>query len=222
MTPTFDDVLRSVARLQELVPDAVLVGGSAAVLYAHHRASYDHDHVVADLSGRFDAVLGALESDPEWVLNRAVPGKIPLGRLGEIEAGVRQLIRRRPLETQIVEVPHGGTVVVPTPEETLRIKAYLLVKRNQTRDYIDVAALADRFGTDWAATTLTDIDSFYDEGTPGDSAVASQVVRQLGQPRPADSRTTANLGQYKELDPKWQSWPAIVSQCEAIADAMVG
>lgn len=222
MAHDFDEVLRSAARLQKLVPDAVLVGGSAAVLYAHHRASYDHDHVVADLSQRFDAVLGALESEPEWVLNRAVPGKILLGKLGEIEAGIRQLIRRRPLETQVVEVPHGGgTVVAPTPEETLRIKAYLLVKRNQTRDYIDVAALAERFGIDWAAATLTDIDSFYDEGTSGENEVASQVVRQLGQPRPADSRTTTNLGQYKQLDPKWQSWPAIVAQCQAIADAMV-
>jgi hypothetical protein len=32
--------------------------------------------------------------------------------------GIRQLIRRRPLETQMVEVPGGGTVVAPTPEET--------------------------------------------------------------------------------------------------------
>lgn len=222
MAYTFDDVLRSAARLQELVPDAVLVGGSAAVLYARHRTSYDHDHVVADLAQRFDAVLGALEADPDWVLNRAVPGKILLGSLGEIEAGIRQLIRRRPLETQVVDVPGDGTVVAPTPEETLRIKAYLLAKRNQARDYIDVAALADRFGIDWAAATLADIDAFYEEGSSGESAVASQVLRQLGQPRPQDSRTTAHLGGYKELTSKWQSWPAVVAQCQAIADAMIG
>jgi hypothetical protein len=47
-------VLESAARLQELVPDAVLVGGSAAALYAGHRDSFDHDHVLADLSDRFD------------------------------------------------------------------------------------------------------------------------------------------------------------------------
>lgn len=221
MAYDFDDVLRSAARLQNLVPDAVLVGGSAAVLYARHRTSFDHDHALADLGNRFDAVLEALESDPEWVLNRAVPGKILLGSLGEIEVGIRQLIRKRPLETQTVKVPGGGTVVAPTPEETLRIKAYLLVKRNQTRDYIDVAALADRFGIRWAAETLGDIDRYYDEGEPGEQAVAAQVVRQLGQPRPADSRTTANLGQYKQLDPKWQSWPAVIAQCHAIADAML-
>lgn len=92
-------VLESAARLQELVPDAVLVGGSAAALYAGHRDSFDHDHVLADLSDRFDIVLEALESEGEWVTNRVQPGKIILGQLGDIEAGVRQMIRKRPLET---------------------------------------------------------------------------------------------------------------------------
>lgn len=102
---SFDDVLESAARLQRLVPDAVLVGGSAAVLYARHRDSYDHDHVVIDLASRFDVVLEALESDPERVLNRVTPGKIILGSLGDIEAGVRQLMRRQPLEVQLVTLP---------------------------------------------------------------------------------------------------------------------
>ena len=39
-------VLESAARLQEVVPDAVLVGGSAAALWASHRTSFDHDHVL--------------------------------------------------------------------------------------------------------------------------------------------------------------------------------
>jgi hypothetical protein len=47
-----DDALEKAARLQELVPGAVLVGGSAAALHAHHRESLDHDHVVADLAER--------------------------------------------------------------------------------------------------------------------------------------------------------------------------
>lgn len=221
MGAVFDRILQSAARLQQLVPDAVLVGGSAAVLYAGHRISYDHDHVVADLSDRFDAVLEALEADPEWVLNRAVPGKILLGSLGGIETGVRQLIRRHPLETQVVELPDGATVVAPTAEETLRIKAYLMVKRNQVRDYIDVAALADRFGADWAAGVLNDLDAYYGQDDRAGDSVAAQLVRQLGEPRPADSRNTAKLGQYKELSPRWQSWGAIVAECHAIADTML-
>ena len=38
--PELVGVLESAARLQEVVPDAVLVGGSAAALWANHRFSY--------------------------------------------------------------------------------------------------------------------------------------------------------------------------------------
>src|SRR5699024_249665 len=88
--PTLAEVLESEARLQERVPDAVLVGGTAAALYAGHRASFDHDHVLTDLRDRFDVVLDALEREGDWVTNRVTPGKIVLGRPGEVEAGVRQ------------------------------------------------------------------------------------------------------------------------------------
>ena len=218
---SFEEVLRSAARLQALVPDAVLVGGSAAVYYAGHRESYDHDHVVADLGKRFDIVLEALESDPDWVLNRATPGKIILGSLGDIEAGIRQLMRRRPLETQTVQAPGAGPIRVPTAEETLRIKAYLIVKRNQARDYIDVAALSERFGVNWSASVLNRIDDYYDADVGDQTAVAAQLLRQLGDPRPKDSQTTRQLSSYKNLAPRWASWDAVVQQCTAIADAML-
>jgi hypothetical protein len=39
--PDFLKVLEFAARLQQLVPDTVLVGGSAAALYADHRLSLD-------------------------------------------------------------------------------------------------------------------------------------------------------------------------------------
>ena len=79
-SPELLAVLESASRLQQMVPDAVLVGGSAAALYAGHRDSYDHDHdrVLADLRDRFDVVLEALESEGEWVTNRVVPGKVIL------------------------------------------------------------------------------------------------------------------------------------------------
>src|SRR5216683_2118298 len=156
-SPELMAVLESASRLQQLVPDAVLVGGSAAALYAGHRDSYDHDHVLTDLRDRFDIVLEALESEGEWVTNRVVPGKVILGLLGDIEAGVRQMIRTRPLETTQVTLPSGRVLTVPTEEETLRIKAFLIVRRNQTRDYLDVAALADRQGLHEAAGILASI-----------------------------------------------------------------
>lgn len=153
-------MLESAARLQEIVPDAVLVGDSAAAVYAGHRESYDHDHVLVDLRDRFDIALEALESEGDWVTNRVQPAKLILGQLGDIEAGVRQLIRERPLESTEITVQSGRRLRVPTAEETLRIKAFLIVRRNQTRDYLDVAALSDRYGVEASARVLARIDDY--------------------------------------------------------------
>ncbi len=179
--PELVRVLESAARLQEVVPDAVLVGGSAAALWANHRFSYDH--VLQDLSDRFDAVLEAIEATDGWVTNWVTPGKIILGELGDIESGVRQLIRNRPLEVTEVELPSGQMLRVPTPDETLRIKGYLIVRRHQVRDYLDVAALSDRYGIPHAADVLRRIDTYYsDQRGPESEAVATQLARQLADP----------------------------------------
>jgi hypothetical protein len=220
-SPELLAVLESASRLQELVPDAVLVGGSAAALYAAHRDSFDHDHVLSDLRDRFDVVLDALESEGEWVTNRVRPGKLILGRLGDIEAGVRQLIRARPLETAEVSLPSGRMLRVPTAEETLRIKAFLIVRRNQTRDYLDVAALADRYGSFAAAEVLARIDDYYADQHGGGHGVAAQVARQLGDPRPADASTTQQLASYRNLAPRWHDWREVRAVCRELAAAMV-
>lgn len=220
--PDLAAVLESAARLQRLVPDAVLVGGSAAAYWAGHRDSFDHDHVVADLAERFDAVLDAVESTDGWVTNRVRYGKIILGELGGIETGIRQLIRSRPLETVEVRLASGSRLRVPTREEILRVKAYLVVFRNRVRDYLDVAALADALGTEHAARILAAIDDYYDAGgSGGEEPVATQVARQLADPRPADSRVLAQLDRYRNLDERWQDWGRVVAVCRAVATAMV-
>ncbi|BBZ55217.1 hypothetical protein MPHO_22090 [Mycolicibacterium phocaicum] len=215
-----DVVLESAARLQRLVPDAVPVGRSAAAFHARHRDSFDHDHVVRDLEQRFGAVLDALESDPEWVFNRSTPGKIIFGELGGIEAGVRQMIRTVPLEVEEVSLPSGQRIRVPTAEEALRIKGWLIIRRNQVRDYLDVAALSGELGIAWAASTLRDLDTFYADVNAGPDSVASQILRQLSEPRPKDSRVTTQLPAYKGLRAPWTDWDCVVQQCRAIADAM--
>ncbi|MCH7233107.1 hypothetical protein L0U85_19930 [Glycomyces sp. L485] len=217
-SPDLRAVLDSAARLQELVPDAVLVGGSAAALYAGHRDSYDHDHVVADLRDRFEVVLEALESEGEWVTNRVRPGKIILGSLGDIETGVRQLIRRRPLETAEIELGSGRSLRVPTPAETLRVKAFLIVRRNQTRDYLDVAALSARYGVERAAAVLGGIDEFYADQGSEEEGVRSQLIRQLSEPRPADFEVTAELIAYRNLSERWTDWSNVVAACAELAE----
>lgn len=218
---TLGRVLSSAAILQKSVSDAVLVGGSAAALYAGHRESTDHDHVLTDLRERFDLVLEALEATDGWVTNRVRPGKIILGSLGDIEAGVRQMIRKTPLETAQVKLASGDSVNVPTLDETIRIKAFLLVARNQTRDFLDVAALADSAGIERAAMIISTIDSYYADQHGDGDGVATQCTRQLSSPQPADAQVTNELAHYKGLAHRWHDWKETVTICQSIADAVI-
>lgn len=220
--PQFVALMESAAHLQRLVPGAVLVGGSAAILYADHRESRDHDHVLANLADRFEMVLDAVENDEGWATNRVTPGKVILGNLDGVEAGVRQMIRKTPLEVATVSVPSGGEVTVPTPEETLRIKAFLVVRRNQTRDYLDLAALSEWIGLDRAAGVLGQIDDYYaDQHGEGDG-VASQLVRQLSNPQPADHSVIDQLSSYRRLRQRWSNWSAVTEILGEVATRMVG
>lgn len=218
MEPSLEDVLDSAARLQELVPGAVLVGGSAALL-AHHRQSFDHDHVIEDLAERFDTILEHLEALGDWSMSRAQPAKIILGELGGIETGVRQLLRGRPLESVEMEV-RGKRLVVPSAAEILRIKAWLALSRNQTRDYLDIAALATAIGLEEAASVLTNIDDYYADLNHRPEAVATQLVRQLADPRPRDAEVTTQLANYKALDARWQDWSAVKAVLADLAERM--
>lgn len=201
-------ILEKAAELQAVVPNSVLVGGTAAALYANHRQSFDHDHVVSDLVERFDTILDNLEALGDWSLAKAQPGKIILGELGGIETGVRQMFRKRPLETIEIEVD-GRSLVVPTAEEILRIKAWLALSRNQTRDYLDTAALADYIGLEDAARVLRQIDEYYSDVNTRPEAVATQLIKQLADPRPRDFAVTEQLSNYKELDPRWHEWSTV-------------
>jgi hypothetical protein len=216
------ELFESAARLQAILNEdnTCLAGDSAASYYADHRFSVDHDHIVNDLSSRFALVLDALESQGDWVTNRVRPGKIILGELGGIEAGIRQLIRKTPLEVEAITLPSGSTLTLPTPNETLRIKAFLLAKRNQTRDYLDMAALAQRYGMPWAAHVLINIDAYYTDDHAVSDALASQIVMMLGDPHPKDL-AGINLSLYKGLDGEFTEWKNIAGTCSNIARTMI-
>lgn len=223
VSPTLQQVLASAARLQAVVPDAVLVGGAAAALYAGHRDSFDHDHVLTDLQDRYLQVLEAVEATEGWVtsVRASSPPLTILGRLGGVEAGLRQLRRRRPLETQDVPVADSATVRVPTAAETLRVKAYLVVQRNQVRDYLDVAALADRYGISDSGRALVGIDDYYVDRSGDDDSVLTALVARLSDPRPRDERVTRELPRYRRLVPRWHEWSSVVQVCAELADAIV-
>ncbi len=120
--PDWELVLSSAARLQRILPGAVLVGGTASAIHAQHRFSRDADHVLENLRGHFDTILAQLESVAGWKTARVKRPVLILGSLDGIETGIRQLIRAQPLETMRL-VYHGQQLTLPTAAEILRIKA---------------------------------------------------------------------------------------------------
>ena len=209
-------VFEAAARLQELVPDAVLVGGTAAAHHAGHRVSLDDDHVVADLRSRFEEILSDLEATQGWITARVQRPVLILGRLDGVETGVRNLIRRRPLEVEQVRVGERA-LRVPTLAEIFRIKAWLCLIRNATRDYLDCAALADRLGEDSSVSVVVSMDDYYaDQIGPGGRRVATQVARQLAEPLP-DDLSSVDLASYRKLDRRWQNWQTVADWCHRIA-----
>ncbi|MEX1279554.1 MAG: hypothetical protein AB1Z55_02430 [Acidimicrobiia bacterium] len=217
-SPTLQRVLSSAARLQEAVPDAVLVGGSAAALHAGHRDSFDHDHVLTDLVERYEAVLEAVEATEGWAtsVRASKPPFTIMGSLGGVEAGLRQMRRTRPLETIRVEV-EGGSVVAPTAAEALRVKAYLVVQRNVVRDYLDVVGLADHLGLDTAVEILSGIDEYYADRSGESGSVLTALVVALADPKPRDTDVVEELPRYKRLDERYHRWSDIVDTCQTLA-----
>ncbi len=220
--PDWEQVLTAAAHLQRILPGAVLVGGSAAAVYAHHRLSIDADLVLTDLRQHFDQVLAELEAVAGWKTARVKRPVQILGSLDGIETGVRQLIRNEPLETTQIAF-QGETITLPTAAEMLRIKGVLILLRNATRDYLDFVALADHLGSEAMIKALQPFDRLYPQ--PNQESALQQLQIQLSNPLPYDLEAL-NLAEYKNLGPRWRDWQTVKAMCincaTLIFDCIVG
>ncbi len=220
--PEWEQVLAAATHLQRILPGAVLVGGSAAAVYAAHRTSTDADHVLTDLRQRFDQILADLEAVAGWRTARVQRPVQILGSLDGIETGVRQLIRDAPLETTQIEY-QGEYLTLPTEAEMLRIKGVLILRRNATRDYLDFTALFDHMGVAQTIRSLRPFDQLYPQ--PNDESALQQLQVQLANPLPYDLEELY-LSEYKNLEPRWHDWQAVRVACvdcaTLIFDQIVG
>ena len=209
----WENVISNIARINDILPDAIIVGGTASALYSEHRTSHDTDLVIKDLKERFNDILSTLEAVSGWKTSRIRPPVLILGSLNGIETGIRQLIRTKPLETTDIEYK-GQKLTVPTPEEILRIKGFLILARNATRDYIDFVALADHLGIKKTNKALTSFDELYPQENK--ASALRQLIVQLTKPMPYDLKET-DLTKYKNLDKKWQNWLNIEEYSKNVA-----
>ncbi|MBI5488778.1 MAG: hypothetical protein HY905_15695 [Deltaproteobacteria bacterium] len=207
--PDWEKLLAAERHLQQLVPGAVLVGGTAAAVHLHHRVSLDGDHTLADLRERFDAVLADLEAAAGWTTERLVRPVLVLGRLDGVMTGVRQLKRSRPLDTEIVD-----GLRVPTLAEMARIKAWLLVTRHTTRDYLDTVVLLERLGENGATEALAALDEMYAQ--PNGASPLVELADRLEAARPGDLGEI-DLRGYKGLVAPWNDWTHVWARGKAWA-----
>jgi hypothetical protein len=215
----WEAVLRAAAELQRLVPGAILVGGTAAAIHAAHRFSEDADHVLPDLRKRFESLIDLLEGREEWITHRVRAPELVLGRFLGVETGLRQLIRTKPLDTVVIDTK-SGPITVPTPEEMLRIKGWLVIHRNATRDYIDLVALAARLGESRVKQAMSTFDACYrDVYRPDvnrDVSPLLQLARQLADAKPHDLADT-DVAHYKGIVKPWGEWSAIARAARALS-----
>jgi uncharacterized membrane protein YdfJ with MMPL/SSD domain len=200
-------VVKSAAKLKSLAPQTVVVPDPLA--------------------------FSGCAPDPEVVGGRRFSGRIPtmarpvhpitmwrgrldvaLDALATASDSERLPVQRRgPMEATTVQLPTGDRLLVPTGAETLRLKSYLLMCRNSTRDYTEFARLVDSMETHTAAEVLTKMDRYYCGHGPRAHWVATQLVRRLADPRPSD--------EPDEPDQTDADWATVRQRCLSVAVAML-
>jgi heme transporter len=225
--------LKSAARLKHLVPDAITVAdplaftgcgrnGDASTdrLAMAETAAATNDHSVArkfvgGLShrngtgravhpvtlwrGRLSVALDALETEAT-----------------QAETDRPSFARRSPVETTHVQLPTGDRLQIPTGAETLRLKSYLIMSRNSSRDYAEFAELVDTMEAETAALVLAGIDRYYCCESPRRQWIATQLVRRLADPHPSD----LDNERWPSPDAK-ADWEEIRQRCLSVAVAML-
>jgi RND superfamily putative drug exporter len=243
-------VLKSAARLKQLVPDAITVadplaftgcgrndelrghvnGDDDAASATTHRlalagtAAPTNGHSTSKkFAGGLSHRNGASRAAPRAV--RPVhPVTLWRGRLSvaldaletEAETDHPRFERRSPVETTHVQLSTGDRLQIPTGAETLRLKGYLIMSRNSSRDYTEFAELVDTMEAETAAFVLAGMDRYYCSQSPRRQWIATQLVRRLADPHPTDLDDESWPGPDAKAD-----WEEVRQRCLSVAVAML-
>ena len=124
--------------------------------------------------------------------------------------------RNSPMETTNVQLPTGDRLQIPTGAETLRLKSYLIMCRNSTKDFAEFADLVESMETQTAAVVLAGMDRYYCGEPSRKQWVATQLVRRLADPHPSDEFDMPMSGPEAEAD-----WSKVRERCLSVAVAML-
>ena len=124
--------------------------------------------------------------------------------------------RRGPVETAHVQLPTGDRLLIPTGAETLRLVGYLIMCRNSSRDYAELADMVDTIEPETAAVVLAGLDRYYSCQPPMRQWMATQLVRRLSDPHPVDLIED----QWSAPDAKAE-WEEVRQRCLSVAVAML-
>ncbi|OBK71507.1 MMPL family transporter [Mycobacterium sp. 1274761.0] len=153
-------------------------------------------HPVTMWRGRLSVALDALET--------------------EAETERPPVERNSPMETTNVQLPTGDRLSIPTGAETLRLKSYLIMCRNSTKDFAEFADLVDSMETQTAAVVLAGMDRYYCGEPSRKQWVATQLVRRLADPHPSDEFDIPMSGPEAEAQ-----WAKVRERCLSVAVAML-
>jgi uncharacterized membrane protein YdfJ with MMPL/SSD domain len=219
-------VVKSAAKLKNLAPDSITVADPLAL----GGCLPSEEPVLVTSNGRAHR-NGASNGSTNRAGKAGPPSLRPVhpvtlwrGRLSvaldaletEAEAERVPMERRSPMETTNVQLPTGDRLQIPTGAETLRLKSYLIMCRNTTRDYTEFAELVDSMETQNAAVVLASMDRYYCGEHPRKQWVATQLVRRLADPQPYDEHDTRMSGPDAEAE-----WAKVRERCLSVAVAML-
>jgi uncharacterized membrane protein YdfJ with MMPL/SSD domain len=228
-------VLKSAAKLKHLAPDAVCVADPLAFTGCGRMCT----ELEPETAGEETSSANGHTGTRKLVARAMTRGDRPVhpvtlwrGRLsvaidalqtkhGTTDKRARQSYQRRsPVETTHVQLPTGDRLLIPTGAEALRLKGYLIMCRNSRRDYTEFADMVDAIEPETAATVLAGMDSYYcrqpGEPLPQQHWMATQLVRRLADPDPADIGET----QSSEADAR-ADWEDVRQRCLSVAVAML-
>ncbi len=172
-------------------------------------------HPVTLWRGRLSVALDALETNAVENAANRVNGANRDHDVAETGPVGPKYQRRSPVETTNVQLPTGDRLLVPTGAETLRLKGYLIISRNSSRDFAEFADMVDTMEPETAAVVLAGMDRYYCCQPPKRQWMATQLVRRLADPHPSDL-----ADQYPEPDAK-ASWDEVRQRCLSVAVAML-